>query len=149
MAQGETNQVLRIQPVARGGTKDGAGEGVAGRHPLQHRRHRRQHHPSGALGAWLKKPRQGVDAPAHHLGKGRDAIIRQAIPGRERQALDGGDEEGQGVGGTRGAHVVACDKKHVLALCRELGQDQGIESLGGTRNQGRTGTAKYFIAYKQ
>ena len=149
MRKAETDQILRIQPVARRGVQDGAGEGLAGRHPLECRRHRRQYHPSGARGPRIEKPRQGVDAPAHDLGQGRDAIIGQAVPGRERQTLDGRRKEGQGVGGAGGAHVVAGDEQDFATLCRELSQDQGIKSLGRARNQGETGTFEYFIAYKQ
>jgi hypothetical protein len=53
--------------------------------------------------------RQRVDAAACDLGIGRDAVIGQAVPGRQRQDLDIPVKEGERRGHARHAAVVAAD----------------------------------------
>ena len=64
----------------------GAGEGLPRRHLLHQRVDRGEQ--DARPRARLQQPRQGRDPLGHDLRVGRDAVVGQAVPGREAQHLD-------------------------------------------------------------
>ncbi len=95
------------------------------RYALQHAGHRRQHH-AAAIGAFLRKLPQAMQALTDDSRQRRHPVIRQAVPGRELQADGLGREEGHGLLGPRQGHVVAGDEQHVAAPGGQVGQRQGF-----------------------
>ena len=119
------------QPVgrqwrSRRNVQHALGEELARRHAL-HRRIDRGQHDAGARGA-LGQLGQGVDAPAHDLGIGRDPVKGQTIPGREAQRLDAGLEEGERRFEPRHAGIVAADieKARNRAARHQPAEQEGV-----------------------
>ena len=68
------------------------------------------------------------------VGVGGDAIVGEAIPGREADDFTVGGEEGESVGQDGGAGVVEGDVEDggALAACGDFGEDAGVVAFGGS-----------------
>jgi hypothetical protein len=128
----KAGQAVERDAAAATQRQDAVLEKLARRHALDDGVHRRQHHPARARRRGLGQPGQCVDAPAHNLGIGRGAVVRQAIPGRQGNHLDAGLEEGQRRRGARQPTVVAADMeeaRHRVAR-HQAAQDESVVAFG-------------------
>ncbi len=133
VAPEKSHQPVEGDAPAAAQRQDPVEKELARRHALDDRVHRRQHDPALAGGRRRRQPRQRVDAPAHDLGIGRDAVVRQAVPGRQRDRLDAGMEEGERRGGARHPPVIAADMEQARhrAARHQPAQHEGVMALGG------------------
>jgi len=127
-------QRLLVDLPADPGGEARPGDGLARRQLLHRRVQCRQQH-EGA-GHALRQHRQRGHAPGDDLGVGRDAVIGETIPARQRQHRDIGREEAQ-----RKAHrlhplVVAGDVDHRPAALDQFASEKlGVEAFGGPAQQ--------------
>ena len=122
----ELDELLRreLDPLGQG--EQHAGEALQGRQALQQGRHGGDQQRAAPCS--FGQPTDRVDAPGDDVAMGRDPVIGQAVPGRERHDLEGGGEEAQGLDQPRHARVVDADMEH-LGPARERGQDASVESF--------------------
>jgi hypothetical protein len=126
-------EVVDIHAVADAGGIAGLADHVARRHALQ----------EGGNRGHQQHRRLGVD-PGRELGQGRhplggdarrrtDAVVGQAVPGREGHDLDRRGEEAEGVGEGREPCPIAGDEdRQALTRLDDVGHHQGVEALGRT-----------------
>ena len=124
----EARQRLGRDLAAPGQRHGRAREDRARRHLLHERVHR------GQQDAWprggFQQPGQRRDPLGHHLGVGRDAVIGQAVPGREDQHLDIGGEEAERIRQPRHPGAVAADvDDRRIGLGAAAGQQQRVEAF--------------------
>ncbi len=126
----EAGEVLDLDRAVHRQRTAAVVEDVARRHLLHQRVHRGQH--DARLAGGLQQAGQGGDAFADQLGIGRDAVVRQAVPGREAQHLGIGREEAQALGQPRHPDVVArhVQQRAARELLRPPRQQHRVPALG-------------------
>ncbi len=103
----------------------------ARRHALQRGVDRGQHDAAHARRRRPGEAGQRVDAAAHDLGVRRDTVVRQAVPGRQRDHLEPRLEKGERRGCARHAPVVAADmQQRAQGAHGELAQHEGVMAFG-------------------
>ena len=112
------------------------GQHRAGRHALHRRIDRGEHHPRPGR-AVAQQADEAGEAPARDIGAGRDPVVGQAIPGRDRDLGAIWIEEGEHRGEARQPGIVAGDVEDGRSLClREAEQNSSGEALGNPAEGG-------------
>ena len=128
-AREEAPQRRLVDPVADAGAEHRLAQHRARRHPLGGGVERGQQ--DEALWQFLRKRRQRSHPVGGDVRVGRDPVVGQAIPGREREDRHVRGEERQGRLHRRQALVVARHMDHRPAGLLEFGHDQPrVEALG-------------------
>ena len=116
--------------------KGGVGQHRAGRHPLDRRIDRGEHHlrPGRAV---AQQADEAGESAARDVGAGRDPVVGQAIPGRDRDLGTVGIEEREHRGKPREPGIVAGDVEdgRGLRFCQPE-QNRSREALGDAAEGG-------------
>ena len=112
-------QRLDIERRAGRQRKGGIGQHRAGWHPLDRRIDRGEYH-LGPRRAVAQQADEAGEAPACDISAGRDPVVGQAIPGRNRDLRAVGIVEGEHRGKPREPRIVAGDveDRRGLSLCQ-------------------------------
>ena len=111
-------QLLHLKPAAGGNPRGGFFDRGQRRHTLEYGVYGREHDQRGLAALRMRKPGQGGDAPCLDVAVGRDAVVGNAIPGREAQDVGTGCEELKLRTDGREPMVVAGDVQHRLLELR-------------------------------
>ena len=156
VAREKPDQLLERDFRAHFGKEAGAGDRVARRHALHQCVDRRDDQRRPALLVALGECCKRCEPPALDVGAGRNAVIRQAIPGREMQDRQLREEEPGAFERRARARVVGGDEQHQLIETRgRFGGDIGViafrcaADLVPARGAGDCGQAFYqTITYR-
>ena len=133
------------QHVARRSRERLLGDEFARRHALQHRIDGGEQHRRVIAALYAREPRQRHHPLRHHGGMRRDAVVGQAIPGREFQNFDLRGEEAERPRQRGHARTVAADdrdrdrRRFVAGRdgTGEVGNDEAFGSIGNAAERQR------------